>query len=88
MACNKCKQKPANKITNLQTHVDFNRIETAYNYLQIQSTMTNEKWDFVEEVVNELYPQKYPLNRSCTQCLQHFSKLITTEYNKRKLTSK
>jgi len=81
MACKTCKKKPANNITNLQS-LDYDRLKTAYDYVSIASKMTDEKWDYVEEVLQEIYPSRDPLNKSCSDCLRQAAKLIEYEYKK------
>jgi hypothetical protein len=80
--CNSCKKKPLNNITNLTGDINMEELSTAFNYLQITSQLNNEKWDLIEKVLNDLYPQKHPLNRSCKQCLIQAAKVIEHEYKK------
>lgn len=83
MACTSCKKKKGNKVTNLTTEVSTEEIKQAYEYVSIASKMDNTKWDYVEGILNELYPGRNPLNRQCGDCLRSASKLITHLYNKR-----
>jgi len=83
MGCNSCKKKPSNTIKNLQSEVDIEKLTLAFNYVAIASKMDNQKWDLVEEVINDLYPSRHPLNRQCKDCLRQAAQLIQHEYNKR-----
>ena len=84
MACNKCKQKPANNIKKLTPSIDFEELKTAYDYIQIASKMNDEKWEYVESVYQQLYPGTPPLNKGCNSCLKHRAKVITHHYNQEK----
>ncbi len=83
MACNSCKKKKSNKVTNLTSPVSTEEIVQAYEYVSIASKMNDSKWDYVERILNELYPGRKPLNRQCSDCLRSASKLVTHLYNKR-----
>lgn len=88
MSCNSCKKKKVNTIKKLSINPQYDRLKQAYEYVSIASTMNNEKWDYVEEVMNEIYPQPHPLNRKCPDCLRQMAKLVEYEYNKIKKTIK
>ena len=81
MGCKSCKKKPANNITKL-SEINTNDLEKAYNMVIRNASMTNEKWDFVEQVLEDMYPQRHPLNRGCPDCLRQAAKLIEYEYKK------
>jgi len=83
MGCNTCKKKPANNVSTLTGDVNLENLKMAATYVQLNASMTPEKWDFVEQVYQELYPGAKPLNRGCSQCLRQMAKVITHEYNKR-----
>lgn len=80
--CKTCKKQPA-PVESLTT-VNFEDLQQAYDYVSIASKMTNERWDFVEEVYKELYPAKQKINRQCGQCLGAVAKAIEYEYRKAK----
>ena len=82
MACKSCKSKKSNKITSLTENVDYTRLKQAYEYVSIASKMDDSKWDYVEEVLNDYYPSRHPLNRQCGDCLRQASKLIIYLYKK------
>ena len=81
MGCKSCKKKPANNITKLND-INESDLEKAYNMVIRSASMTNDKWDFVEEVLQDMYPQRHPLNRGCSDCLRQAAKLIEYEYKK------
>ena len=83
MSCNKCKSKPANNIQNLTQAlggVNEEELTTAYDFLQIASQMTEDKWDFVEKVYQDLYPGAPAVQRNCRTCLERIAKLISHHY--------
>ena len=81
--CKTCKK--TSTIVNLTTdNVSFEDVKTAYDYLQIVTKMDNEKWDFVEDIYNQIYPSKQKLDRGCSACLRNVAKAIEYEYKKRK----
>jgi len=80
--CATCKKQP--KPVESLTTVDMERLEQAYKYVSIASQMNNERWDFVEDVYQELYPSKKKLNRQCPQCLSAAAKAIEYEWRNRK----
>ena len=84
MSCKTCKKKKANNITSLSSDIDPIRLKKAYTYVSVASKMTDEKWDYVESILHELYPMRHPLNRQCSDCLRQASKLIVHLYNKSK----
>ena len=82
MACNSCKKKPANNITNLSTDINHDDLKKAYHYVSRNASMTDEKWDFVEQVYRDLFPSAQKINRSCSPCLTQLTKVIIHEYEK------
>ena len=82
MACNTCKKKKGNNIKSLTPPVELDRLKLANDYVSIASKMNDEKWDYVEEVMSEIYPQKHRLNRQCPDCLRQMAKLVQSVYQK------
>jgi len=82
MSCKTCKKKKSNTVTSLVTTDNTEDLKQAYEYVSIASQMDNKKWDFVEGVLNELYPMRKPLNRTCPPCLREAAKLVTHLYKK------
>lgn len=78
--CTTCKKQPK-PVVSLTT-VEPERLKQAYDYISIASQMNNEKWDYVEEVYQELYPAKQKINRQCRQCLSAVAKAIEYEYKR------
>jgi len=82
MGCNTCKKKQK-PITTLSSDVNMEELKQAHEYLLIASKMNDDKWDLVEKVYNDLYPQRFRLNRGCKDCLNKVARVIHHEYKKR-----
>jgi len=85
MACTSCKKKKGNNIKTLTSNVSNEEIKQAYEYVSIASKMDDSKWDYVERILNELYPGRNPLNRQCGDCLSAAAKLVEHLYHKRQI---
>jgi hypothetical protein len=82
MSCNTCKKKKGNNIKHLSKTTVTDELKTAYEYVSIASKMNNEKWAFVDEVLQEYYPGRHKTNTGCKDCVRATAKLVEYLYNK------